>query len=141
MPRFAPALLAALLLAGCSPVTGPGWTRVIGIVDVQISVRRALELPDTVVAGQAFTATVTTYGSSSCTRPDGAEVEVRGRIATITPYDRVAPPGSTCTGDLHAFPREVRLRFDGAGEAAVRVRSRGGEVVLERRVMVRAGAA
>lgn len=84
-----------------------------------------ITLPATVKRGVSFDATVTTYGSSSCTRADGAEVQVRGLIAEVTPYDLTNRRG-ICTADLRAFPRTVSLRFDEAGEATVRVNGRSG---------------
>ena len=77
-------------------------------------------MPATLRRGVAFSATVATVGSSSCTRADGAEVTVTGLLAEVTPYDRKAI-GSVCTPDLAQFPRPVTLRFDQAGDAVVRV--------------------
>jgi hypothetical protein len=98
-----------------------------------------LQLPATIRAGESFLATITTYGSSSCTRADGADVSQSFTIAEITPYDVEAPTGTACTDDLHAFPRTVELRFPAPGLAVVRVRGRslfGGDAVVEQQVNV-----
>lgn len=137
-----PALAPLLLLAACSGVTGPepGSRRVVGVIDIGSRVPGSLAVPDTVAAGAQFTVTVTTFGSSSCTRADGAEVEVRGLVAEIVPYDREATGARVCTDDLRPFPRKVTVSFAGPGQATVRVRGRalgGGSPVLETRVVVR----
>lgn len=132
--------LAALLFAGCTPLLGPdGWERVVGIVDTESRLSTPIALPETARAGIAFTATVTTHGSGSCTRADGADVRIDGLNADVTPYDREARRG-VCTDDLAAFPRGVTLRFDVAGEARVRVLGRpllsGAPAVYESRLTV-----
>ena len=136
--RLAPAAL--LLLAACGGATDPEWRRVVGVVDVGDGAPGALAVPDTVVAGVPFTATVTTFGSGSCTRPDGAELEVRGSVADIVPYDRDATGPRPCTDDLAPLPRDVRVRFTAPGRALVRVRGRalrGGFADQEVGVVVR----
>jgi len=112
-------VLAALtLLSACDGlVDGAGWRRQVGSIS---ETPATLQMPASVRRGVAFTATVTTYGSSSCTRADGAEVTVSGLLAEVTPYDRKAI-GSLCTTDVASFPRPVTLRFDEAGDAVVRV--------------------
>ena len=111
-----------VLLGACSILTGPERRRVIGVIDPESGLV-SLRAPDTAAARTPFEVTVTTYGSSTCTRADGAEVSVTGVIAEIVPYDFERVEG-TCTADLAPFPRDVALRFDTAGEAVVRVRGR-----------------
>lgn len=128
-----------LFLWACALSTDPGWRKVVGLVDPGGAFHPALVAPDTVAAGAPFAVTVTTYGSSSCTRPSGAEVEVGGLTAEITPYDLQATRGA-CTDDLRAYARDVALRFTTPGEAVVRLRGRrfGSEPALfEARVVVR----
>jgi hypothetical protein len=80
------------------------------------------QAPDAVRVGEHFTVTVVSYGSSSCTRPDGAEVRVNGLTAVITPYDEQAiGKGRVCTDDLRPYPRDVSLSFEEAGQALIRV--------------------
>lgn len=120
-------VLAALLVCACSTFTGPpGWSRVIGTVNPALSSQQMVNLPTEARVNVPFTVTVTTLGSSSCTRADGADVVVSGRTATITPYDRVAPPDTPCTRDLRGFPHQVQLRFATAGEARINVIGRDG---------------
>lgn len=116
--RPALVLAAFTLLSACDGlVDGSGWRRQVGSISETSS---TLQMPASVQRGVAFTATVTTTGSSSCTRADGAEVTVSGLLAEVTPYDRKAI-GSLCTTDVAQFPRPVTLRFDQAGDAVVRV--------------------
>jgi hypothetical protein len=123
--RGAFVLLAGLPL-GCSNSTDPDdWSRQIGRLEPSMSAVQAVQVPATARAGEAFVVTITTLGSSSCTREDGASVDRGTTSATITPYDRVAPSGSVCTEDLHAFPRSVTLKFLQAGTATVRIIGRG----------------
>jgi hypothetical protein len=116
--------MALVLLAGCGTVLDPeGWHREVGMTG-DGGAAPPIALPASAKRGVAFEARVTTYGSSSCTRPDGAEVRVRGLVADVTPYDSIFR--GTCTADLRSFPRAVTLRFDEAGEATVRVNGRSG---------------
>jgi hypothetical protein len=83
---------------------------------------------DSVLAGPAagairerLTFTVTTYGSS-CVRPAGAQVIAQGIQMTVIPYDEES--GEPCTDYRIAYPREVTLTFDRAGEGVIRVQGR-----------------
>ena len=121
------ALLAVLLVSSCALVTNPdGWRRVIGNVNPALSSMQMVNLPTEAAVNVPFTVTVTTLGSSSCTRADGADVVTNGLTATITPYDRVAPPNTPCTRDLRGFPHPVQLRFATAGSARINVIGRDG---------------
>jgi hypothetical protein len=108
-----------LLALGCATAAEPGWEREIGWVLEEEGLGPVLILADTVPRNTPVTATVVTRGSSSCTRADGAEVEWRSYTLHITPFDRMAPPGTPCTRDLAAFPRPVELLFTRSGEAEV----------------------
>lgn len=134
--RYFTALAGLALLAGCGSVIDPGWQREVGMTG-DAGTPPPITLPASAKRGVAFDATVTTFGSGSCTRADGAEVSVRGLVAEITPYDLVNH-GGICTADLRAFPRTVSLRFDEAGEATVRVNGRSGSqpVRYETRITV-----
>lgn len=111
-------LAAFTLVSACDGLVGPGWRRQPGNISETAA---TLQIPASVQRGVAFNATVTTIGSSSCTREDGAEVNVTGLLAEIVPYDRKATGAVACTTDMASFPRTVRLRFDQAGDAVVRV--------------------
>jgi hypothetical protein len=134
------AATALLLLNACAAATGPGWSREIGYLVVDDPHLPTLQLPDSVAAGIDFTAVVTTYGSSSCTRAADVEIELGEREARLVPYDFMPPPGTPCTRDLRGFPREVVLRFAAPGDAVVRVVGRtfrGDTVSVRRTVVVR----
>lgn len=143
-PRAARAVAAgaaAAALAACGGPTAADAPRVVGVISVALAPPRPLAVPDTVRAGVAFEVQVTTYGSGSCTRPDGAAVRVAGLVAEVTPYDR-DPTQAACTEDLRAYPRPATIRFDAVGQAVVRVRGRASRhsdstVTAEARVVVR----
>ena len=131
---------AAAALGACGGPTAADAPRVVGVIGVDRGPPPAPALPDTVRAGVAFTVQVTTYGSGSCTRPDGATVQVAGLAAEVTPYDR-DPVQAACTRDLRAYPRPAAVRFDAAGPAVVRVRGRASAtsdstLTVEARVVV-----
>ena len=121
-------LTAALVVTACTSGTEPdadGWRRVIGQIEPQLSSIQAIRFPVEVIAGEPFTVTVTTLGSSSCTRPDGATLNPGTSLAVITPYDRIAPEGTPCTRDLRGFPRDVAVTLSRAGQATIRIVARG----------------
>ncbi len=123
------ALLSLALPSGCSSTLGSDpeeWVREVGWLAPELSSIQMLKMPAQATAGVPFGITVTTVGSSSCTRADGADVVVSVLVADVTPWDRVAPQGTACTEDLAPFPRDVTLRFDLAGTATVRLHGRGG---------------
>lgn len=116
------ALLLVLALGGCSSMMdGDDWRRVIGVLDTDIA---PIEVPATIFADQPFTVTISTVGSSTCTRADGATVDGEGNTATVTPWDNIAPEGSVCSRDLRPFPRNVTVTFESAGPATLRIRNR-----------------
>ena len=120
------AMFAAILLvpSGCESATGPDWRRVVGVVPSGEFPSAALQAPTFAYAGDDVEVTVTTVGSSSCTRPAGAEVAYRGLVAEITPYDWRPPDGTGCTRDRAGFPRAVNLRFPTMGSYTIRVSGR-----------------
>ena len=145
IPRLIPPSLLALpvLLLGCSDPAGPEAERVKGIVEwVQDGVAIAaapagvptdgnvdvIQAPDEVVAGEPFTATITTVGANGCWEADGATIELDPSLAEVTPWDlnRLSPenPELVCTAALEALPREVTLRFTEPGDAVIRVLGR-----------------
>ena len=136
-------VLVAFALAACSSATGADRERVVGVISIypDRETPGTLVVPDTVSAGASFTAEVTTFGSSSCTRAAGAEVSSEGRVAEIVPFDFEATGANVvCTDDLRAFSRLVQLRFSTVCEAVVRVRGVdlwGAPATRERRIVVR----
>ncbi|GMV04502.1 MAG: hypothetical protein AMXMBFR53_07820 [Gemmatimonadota bacterium] len=129
-PRLTPLIFLLVLLAACSDPAAPGdgWAREPGRLMPELSSIQVLQMPTQARAGTAFEITVTTVGSSSCTRPDGATVSVSGLVADVTPWDRIAPEGTACTDDLHPFPRAATVRFDTPGSALIRLHGSGGLV-------------
>ena len=124
------AVLALLIPTACTSGTDPdvdadGWRRVMGTMEPAMSSVQAIKVPADIVAGVPFTVTLTTLGSSSCTRADGANRAVVGNMAVITPYDRIAPEGTGCTRDLRGFPRDVTITIAEAGPATIRIIARG----------------
>jgi hypothetical protein len=130
------AALVLPLAAGCSSILGSsGWERVPG--DIGNAIGSPLQAPAEARQGVPFEITVTTYGSGSCTRPDGAETSVTGLLATVRPFDlERRGPNVACTADLRAYPRPVTLRFDEPGQATIRVIGARGEQV-EQQLTVR----
>ena len=162
--------LAALpLLAACDDPTGTAGRREIGIVQwlsgaqANLSSSGAassmsasidgseappvISAPDEVQAGIPFEATITTIGPSICWRADGAETQVSGSLAVVTPHD-FSPESKdvACGGALNSLPRTVKLTFAAPGEAVLRVNGRtvvGGDLsaassaTVEKQILVR----
>ena len=131
---------ALIGLLGCSNPNSPTWTRDMGTIGIHqhAATPGVLISPDTVRAGVPFTVTVTTYGSSSCTRPDESDVTTFGFLIEVIPFDQRLTRG-VCTDDLRAFPRAVTVTFPQPGRGLLRVRGRslfGGTEVVERNVTV-----
>ena len=132
--------LGAAALGACGGPTDADALRVVGVISPGRGAPSAAAVPDTVRAGVPFEVRVTTYGSGSCTRPDGAAVRVAGLVAEVTPYDR-EPTRGACTDDIAAYPRPAAVRFDVPGQAVVRVigrasRNSDSTVTAEARLVV-----
>ncbi len=148
------AVLAALLgsaalAVGCSTPTAStdyDFARVAGVILPHASfASRVLVAPDSVRAGVPFTVTVSSFGSTTCTRADGATLIVAGVLATIAVWDR-EQVGGACTDDLRQFPRDVSVQLLTAGRATIRVQGRAypagasgrdSLVVVEKDIVVR----
>ena len=103
---------------GCG-LNDPDTRRVIGLIDANPAVR-TIEAPDTVRLGAAFTATVYSFGSSSCTTPDGVKLTLEPAVARVIPFDRVPADNSVaCTADISPRPHPVELRFTEPGTATI----------------------
>ncbi len=132
-----PALLLLALTTACANPADEGRQRMVGIID-NGGATQTLVAPDTVHAGVAFTATVTTFGSA-CRLADGAQVRVSGSTAEITPYDLTPPGGTMCIAVEVAMPRSVSVTLSFAGTATLRVRGRNfdrAEITKERTIVV-----
>lgn len=107
-------------LAGCSILTGPDNRRVIGTIDDGGTGIPIIVAPDTVQAGSSFTATIHSFGSSSCTMPDGVALTLMPSEARVTPYDLVPNGGGyVCTADYAPRPHPIELRFTSVGPATI----------------------
>lgn len=138
-------LMAAAIVAAtsCSSVVGSddGWHRVLGLISIGGEQQPPVEMPDTLHGTGTASVVVRTWGSSSCTRADGAVVEYGDFTIVIRPYDRVFT-GGVCTDDLAPHPRDVQLSFDGTGAWTVQVvgRSFTNGHVFEKEVIVEPAA-
>lgn len=119
-------ILAFGLLQSCSVGTGPDGVRGLGLVLEGAPPMTSLIAPSTVQKGVAFQVTASTFGSSSCTQPDGYRLDAGATRAEIRLYDIIAPPQSICTSDLRSFPRQILLQFDQPGSAQIVVIGRNG---------------
>ena len=116
------ALALGLASGACGSPTEPNTQRVIGRIDPSLSSRPVVWAPQEVRAGVAFLVTVTTVGFG-CTSAEGGDVEVRGDLARIVPYDREPKPGHTfvCAPDVTVLPRDLRLKLSLPGTTHLRV--------------------
>ena len=117
-------VVGTAFLASCSS-TEPGYVQKLGLVMEGDPPMTSLVAPATVQRGVSFVVRATTFGSGSCTHPNGYELNFEPTRAEIRLYDNYDPPNTPCTDDLASFPREVTLRFDQAGVAEVVVIGRG----------------
>ncbi len=132
--RRIPAVL--LLAAACLPTGEDGYTR--GLAPLADAV---VQLPASAMAGQPFTLTVTTQGSS-CRRVAPAEVSRAGLQADVTLYE-LHDPDVACDRALRAMDHVVELRLSQPGTALVRVRGQthdnagaAAPAVIERTVLL-----
>ena len=136
---------ALVLILACSPPSDQGepvriaWNRVVGFIDNGGMAVDPLILPDTIRAGVTFRATVSTFGSTGCIRPDRSQVLATGLRAEITPYDSAWSGSPPCLPGWEGRSRSVDLTFATPGSALVRLHGRGftGDLTLERAVTVR----
>ncbi|HEU4699809.1 MAG TPA: hypothetical protein VFS40_11560 [Gemmatimonadales bacterium] len=113
---------AVIVGTGACGLVEPDTRRVVGLIAAGGPAGAAvIEGPDTLRVGQGASFTINTFGSSSCTQPDGAAVAVTGLVAEVTPYDRVPRGDTYCTADIGARPHPVTLTFAQPGTAIIRV--------------------
>jgi hypothetical protein len=122
--RLGVALAVLASIAACRSPAESDWERQVGTLPVALSSVQSVMVASPIRAGVPFAVTITTVGSSSCTRGDGVEVERSSARVVLTPYDWVAPRGSTCTRDMQQFPRTVELTLAQPGEYTLRVEGR-----------------
>ncbi len=130
--------LGVLGATACGLFNEPDWQIVPGLVDAggHPYLPQVITAPDTVTAGESFAATITTYGSTTCTHAAGAQVTLQPLLAVVVPLDSApTSKGTLCTQDVGTNPRSVDLLFTGTGEAIIRVVGHGDHTV-ERKVVV-----
>ena len=113
-----------LLMLACSG-TEPS-ERVVGVIITGPVASDVIVAPDTVEADTRFVAVINTFCSSSCTNPDGVDLNLTSASATITPYDRVPNDQSStgCTRDMAPRPHPVDLQFATTGTKTIVVQGR-----------------
>ena len=134
-PLAASALV--ITVAACHTfLRSPKEHHVIGTIDPSGVSGPVIQAPGSVHLGEWFEVTVTTHGSS-CVRAEGADVDVRGLIALITPRDIVNYAHGCLEYDA-PYPRSVKIRFDQAGAGVIRVRALNSDqaVITERPILV-----
>lgn len=133
-------LVAAALLvcASCGSFSDPEWEWHLqpGLIAVGDGAA-PVTVSDTIAGTGSRTVVVQTWGSGSCIRAAGAEVEYGHLVVAIAPIDSVAI-GGVCTDDLRSHPRNVVINFDAVGTWTVRVigRSFDNGAVFETEVVV-----
>lgn len=137
---------AALLAAWAGACTGPGDAARRGILrfetagEAPAAVRRhtsppregpsgstdgRIEAPEEVVAGETFTATISTVGMNGCWDAVDERVRVEGGVAVVVPFDTPdREEGVACTTALEFLEHPVHLSFDQPGDAVIRVEGR-----------------
>jgi len=118
-------LLPTVALAACSE---PDWMRVVGTLNAGTERTITATAPAQVAAGEQFTLTVSTVGSSNCTRTDGQDLTVSGSLARFVPYDEVPSDGRGCFRDEAPFPHADALSFQELGTARIRIVGQFGPV-------------
>jgi hypothetical protein len=117
----AAALSATLACGG----TEPSDQRVVGVILAGSGMASVINAPDTVRARERFGAVINTFGSSSCTTPDGVDLQQAASEVVVTPYDRVpADSAASCTRDMAPRPHPVQIRFTDPGLGRIVVRGR-----------------
>jgi hypothetical protein len=119
-------MLAVATLLACSdagPSADAQWTVLIGQI---VGPTPPVDAPDTVIRREVFSVTVVTFGSSSCTRPAGADVLNLHHVLSIVPLDSVRTGDGPCTADLTTHPRMVAGVFPIVGTVVVAVSGRAG---------------
>jgi len=130
--------LSVLALAGCGLIEDFTSDREIGHIDVSLDPHRPVIIaPDSVGLATPFIVVVNTFGSSSCTTPDGVALVAAPRLARIVPYDKIQRQGA-CTADYASRPHQVTVQFTDTGAAIVRAVGRVGAALdsVERVVVV-----
>jgi hypothetical protein len=109
---------------GCSAAE-PSDHRIVGVILVGNGAASVIQAPDTVRVHESFGVVINTFGSSSCTTPDGVDLRLAPTDVVITPYDRVpTDPAVSCTRDMAPRPHPVQARFSEPGLGRIIVQGR-----------------
>lgn len=101
----------------------------LGVIGIEDAGWDVLDIPDTATVGSPLELTVRSFGNG-CYSPHSITVDVRDRVATVIPYDRVyvLPPADpcadwteVCTSALVPLVHEATVTFDSPGPAELRV--------------------
>jgi hypothetical protein len=113
-------LVASLLPAACG--TGPNDTHVLlGNIDGGAGLQ-LVRGPDVLSAGTPTDFVVNTFGSSSCTTPDHADVKhPEPMVFEVTPWDRVPDGNVPCTADYGERPHPITIAYPQTGTGVLRI--------------------
>lgn len=131
MSRLPSVLGPAVVVAGCA-LFPESEARVIGqiLTDTNTLFLRTIVAPDTVTRNTPFTVTINSFGSSSCTTPDGVTMSTdAATVVRIVPYDRVPRGQEVCTLDFSPRPHPVEIRLPAPGPATIRAVGRVGKAL------------
>lgn len=131
-------LLGLLTTSACN-VLGPGEHRLVGQLATGMAAA-AVELPDTATTAVPFAAVIWTSGGG-CSRADGTDLSVEGRLARITPWD-IHEDAEICPAVEQFFKHQDWVTFNIPGEARVvfNVRNQSGELIqIDRTVWIQEG--
>ena len=120
-------ILGFLSGQSCASVTEPTDLDGLGFVMTGTPPMTSLIAPETAQRGVSFAITASTFGSSSCTHPNGYSLAVTASRIEVRLYDNYDPSNNPCTADLRRFPREVLLRIDEVGTVRLVVTGRGSD--------------
>lgn len=116
------ALLAAMAFsatAACGAITGDEFRTEPALI-IFYRDTAAIAAPDTVARGDDFVVRVRTFGGGCTREVVRVDVSATGSLAEIKPFNRTRN-ASVCTADLLYLEHDVRVRFDVAGRAVLRV--------------------
>ena len=142
MKRPTAVLAALVLIAGCSLLEDNTSERVIGEILTDSTMGPFLKTiiaPDSVNPDSTLTITINSFGSSSCTTPDGVDTIVTFTMVRVIPWDRVSSGARGCTADFASRPHPVNVQFPASGVLIIRAVGRVGPALdsIEHTVHIR----
>jgi hypothetical protein len=124
--RLAGAALASLCtvlgVACAEPSTRPGPGLSFGNITPQGAANPVIVVPADIRVGMSIPITVNTFGSSSCVRPAGMDIQYRSGAVTLTPWDEPQTQYEVCTADVAPRPHDARPTFVKNGAVILKVR-------------------